>query len=445
MQAMDRQTRFGRKSALLPLALLALAWTAQTARAQSPDDDERFTVIKAGKIITVSGKEIRDGTIVLVGGKIRNVGRGIDYPLNAKVIDARDRVVMPGLVDVGTRFGQPGYARNGVFSQLTVADEFTWRAGMFDDLLDNGFTTIALQPAGTGIPGRALVTRTAGPADARTLVSPGYIRVAGEKRVLREALEKAKSEIEKVEKARKDFDEKQKQEAEKKAAEPKPPASAPASAPGSQPAGSQPASAPASQPAFAPPPIEPAYQGLVDLIQKKDTALALIELGGASDVLHMQQVLEPFDIAYVFSLRNSPQTGFHRVAEQLGAKKTRLVMMPYSDRMPGSVERIHTVRELAGAGCAIALMPIGDGLSERQVYLQRVAELVRDGWSREDALTALTLGPMKVLGLDKRFGTIEKDKEADLIFLDADPLAAGARVREVMIAGEIVHRVEGAK
>ncbi len=437
-----RPARPWRLAALL--ALVSIAGVAGPAVAQTPDDDERFTVIKAGKIITISGQEIRDGLIVLVNGKIRSVGRGIEYPLNARVIDARDRVVMPGLVDVGTRFGLPGYGRNGIFSQLTAADEFVWHAGMFDDLLDHGFTTIALVPAGGGIPGRALVTHTGGPAETRTLTSPGFIRIAAEKRVLRDALEKAKAEIEKVEKAKKDFEEKQKQEAAKKAAEAKAaPQSAPASAPASQPPASQPASAPASQPAFQPPPIDPAYQPLVDLIQKKDGVFAIIELNSPSDVLHTLQVLESFDIAHVFSLRNMPQSGFFEVASQLGEKKARLVMMPYADRMPSSVERILTIREMTKAGSTVAVTPPGDGLYERQIYLQRIAELVSEGWAREDALKAVTIEPMKVLGLDKRFGTIEKDKEADLIFLDGDPLAAGARVREVMIGGEIVHRVEG--
>jgi imidazolonepropionase-like amidohydrolase len=71
-----------------------------------------------------------------------------------------------------------------------------------------------------------------------------------------------------------------------------------------------------------------------------------------------------------------------------------------------------------------------------------VAELVREGWPREEALKALTLHPARLLGLEARLGSIEKGKDADLIFLDADPFDPTARVREVMIAGEIVHRVE---
>jgi len=74
--------------------------------------------------------------------------------------------------------------------------------------------------------------------------------------------------------------------------------------------------------------------------------------------------------------------------------------------------------------------------------LGRIALLVREGWTRAEALKAVTLHPARLLGLDSRLGSIEKDKDADLIFLDADPLDPLARVREVMIAGEIVRRVE---
>ena len=72
--------------------------------------------------------------------------------------------------------------------------------------------------------------------------------------------------------------------------------------------------------------------------------------------------------------------------------------------------------------------------------LGRIAGLVREGWPRDEALKATSLFPARLLGLDARLGSVEKGKEADLIFLDADPLDPRARVREVMIGGEIVRR-----
>lgn len=428
---MNHGTRMARFSPAPLLGLtLMLALTPRLPAQDPVPAEERITVIKARKIITVTGKDIAFGMIVLEGGKITNVGRGLEYPRNARVIDASDRVVMPGLIDVNTRFGLPRYERGGVLSQLTVADEFIPRPGMFDDLVESGFTAIALSPPGRGITGRALVTRTAGPEEQRTLTSPGYLWINTDKKSLREAFEKAQAEIDKVDKARKEHEEKLKKEAEAK------PASAPAATQ------SAPASAPASQPAFQPPPIDPAFTTLVDLIQKKDGVSALLELGSASDVLQFQPLLAKYGFPHAFILRNGVQSDFFRVIEELGKQKSRIVAWPYVHRLPNSAERVHTLKDLAAAGCEVSLTPLNDSLYEHQVYLPRAAELAREGWAREDVLKALTLHPARLLGLEARFGAIEKDREADLIFLDNDPLKPGARVREVMIGGQIVYRAE---
>src|SRR5262245_6739927 len=182
----------------------ALAQSSAASSATSEDGEDHFTVILADKVITVSGKEIDNGIIVLNNGKITNVGRSIEYPKNAKVIDAHDKIVMPGLIDPHSRYSLTRYNRGGVNGQLNVADEFRFEEGQFDGILDAGYTAVALVPAGTGIPGRAMVVRTAGRPEQRTLTSPSYLEVTREKTTFRGALEKAKQEIEKVEKAKKE-------------------------------------------------------------------------------------------------------------------------------------------------------------------------------------------------------------------------------------------------
>jgi hypothetical protein len=428
----------GASPAGVALALALLFADGVVFAAEPPQSDERFVVVRAGRIITNAGKEIRDGVIVLSGGKIRNVGTGIEYPLNAKVIDARNRVVMPGLINPSTRYGLPGYQRTEVHGNWSVADEYFPPPEVYDDLLDAGYTAVALVPAGAGIPGRALVVRTAGPADERTLISPAYLRVTPDKRVFRGALERAQQEIEKVEKARQEFDKKQEQD--KKAQGARAP-SQPATQGATQ-AATQPASQPATQPAFQPPPIDPAHQVLVDLIQKKPDVFALIELNDASDYVQMSEVLKKFEIAHHFLARNGWESDLEYVVAKLGEEKAKIILQPLISRVPASAERVNLVRLFAQAGCEVSLMPAGDTAREHQRVLGRAATLVREGWSREEALKAVTLNPARLLGLDKRLGSIEKDKEADLIFLDGDPLDPRSRVREVMILGEIVHRAE---
>ena len=181
---------------------------------------------------------------------------------------------------------------------------------------------------------------------------------------------------------------------------------------------------------------------LVDLIQKKADVFALLELNNASDFVQMSDVLKKFDIAHHYLARNGQQADFAYVVAKLGEQKPKIILQPVINRTPFSAERLHLVRMLSQAGCEVSLMPLNDSAREHERMLGRIANLVREGWARSEALKAVTLHPARLLGLDTRLGSIEKGKEADLIFLDADPLDPLARVREVMIAGEIVHRVK---
>jgi len=424
-----------------PLATPPASQPATATVAEDPEpepDEDRFVVIRAGKILPVSGKPITDGVIVINHGKIQTVGKDIDYPLNAVVIDARDRVVMPGLINPFTYTGLPGYNRTGVRSNLRAADELRRTDSTFDDVLDAGYTTLAIAPRGNGIPGRATIVHTAGPEAGQTLEADSYLVITADKATLRGALDRAKKEIEKVEKAKKEFEEKQKKaEEERKKAE-----EAAKNKPAEGQPASQPASQPTSQPAFEPPAIDPAHQLIVDWLQKKDGVWALLRANDASDILHFEQVLEDKELRYQYMLSNSGQVDFPEVADVLGMPKTRLILWPLMNSTPWSAERLDLIRELSRAGCEVSVTPLGDSAREHRLVLQRLAMLVREGWSAEDALKTVTLHPARFLGIDDRCGTIEEGKLADLIILDGDPLDPSSRVRQVIIGGELIHTVE---
>jgi len=68
----------------------------------------------------------------------------------------------------------------------------------------------------------------------------------------------------------------------------------------------------------------------------------------------------------------------------------------------------------------------------------QVGLAVRQGLDPRDALRALTLGAAQLYGLDDRVGSIEKGKDADLVFLSGDPFTLSTRVKRVMIDGKVV-------
>jgi imidazolonepropionase-like amidohydrolase len=126
------------------------------------------------------------------------------------------------------------------------------------------------------------------------------------------------------------------------------------------------------------------------------------------------------------------------VVNKLGERKATVLLQTGIGTLPYTVTRFNLSAELALAGCKIALLPGSSSESVLQQHRVQVAELVRSGLPREEALKAITLRPAEILGIDSRFGTIEKGKEGDLIFLDGDPLSPDTSVTRVMTFGEIV-------
>lgn len=61
--------------------------------------------ITHGKIFTLAGSPIEDGTLVIRDGKIAAVGASVEVPAGAQVIDAKGLQVYPGLFDAVTQMG----------------------------------------------------------------------------------------------------------------------------------------------------------------------------------------------------------------------------------------------------------------------------------------------------------------------------------------------------
>lgn len=462
--------------------------------AWAAEDAEDYVVIKVARVITVSGEEFAPGTVVVGDGKIMLVGgRGVETPDGARVIEAPRETVMPGFVHPHCRLDLPAVARKGVHGDWRAADEVYPELIDWSVLVEAGYTAAAFHPDGTGVAGRASVYRTAGPDGARMLRDASYLRVtmsdAGrDKKVLAAALKKAKSEIEKVEKARQEWEKKQKEKAaaeKKKQGEPREadkPKEGDKPRPEEKPKDEKPApkandgsaslgaaadardsaaDGPTAKPepipkgdksgepnqdepeVFKPPAIDPAHQPLVDLIQKKAGAAALVELGGASDLRHLDDALKPYEsIAHHYHLNVGFDMDYAYVVEDLGKRQAKVVMPPGIFYLPLTVVRYNLAARLAAAGCEVSLTPWSDNRVELGRMRMRIADLLRAGLGRSDALKSLTLHPARIAGVDDQVGAIEKGKDADLVFFRGDPLDPHAPLSRVMIRGEMVWEAE---
>ncbi|MCA8923398.1 MAG: amidohydrolase family protein [Planctomycetes bacterium] len=443
-----------RSSTSLSLALAALVCSASLA------DEPELVVIRAARVITVSGEEFAPGMIVAKDGKIQAVGQRIEVPEGAKEFDLGERVLMPGLVAPRTRFGLRGYTRRGNQVQQRAAIELVVRPDAWDGLLEAGVVAAAVYPEGSDLPGRAVVVHTHPGAPAeRILLDPGYLRVGfdalpGNKRTLRGALKAAEQAIEKEEKAKAEWEKKTKPDAGKPGAAPerpsgkRPPRRGPRRGPPQPPraplmagaAEGQSSTAPVDTTKFNPPPIPEAVAPFVDLLRKDKAAPRLfVELGRASDLVHFDEVCAEVEWPQrpVFFAPNrstrSIQTDFFRVVERLGEEQELVLLHPAISVEESTFVRVNLAEELSRAGCKVAFVPVFDARAGYDALLDDVTLLVGEGLSRDAALKGLTLHAAEAAGVADLLGSLEVGKRADFVVLDGDPLQVGARVEQVWI------------
>ena len=93
------------------LALILCAGSALAQQIGNPTTQEgvippRGTfAIRNAHIVTVSGPDIENGTVVIRDGKIEAVGTNVSVPPGAQTIDGTGLSVYPGMIDAGTNMG----------------------------------------------------------------------------------------------------------------------------------------------------------------------------------------------------------------------------------------------------------------------------------------------------------------------------------------------------
>ena len=429
----------------------AVLLAGSTALAAGPDD-ERVVVVKAQRIVTVSGDVIENGEVVIVDGVIELVGRSLEYPRSAEVIETH--TVMPGLIHARSRTGLGRYTRNGINGDKKMADEVLLEDIDFEPLLEAGYTAVCLYPNGGGIPGRSAVFRTAGPDDARVLDDANWLRVnmqstGRDKPALRNALKKAKSEIEKADKAREEWDKKQEEARKKAEAEAKqkeqggeekkePDAAGRTRADEEKPAEEQ------KPEEFKPPAISSGFAELVAVLRNdEDAARLMIEVGQAAGIIHVEDVMkqwEDVEFDYYLDVRGFPDYSYS--VERLAESGARVLTQNRMFRKPSSTVRDNVIARLVRGGCEVSLVPRNDGRNELLAQRPKLVDLIRHGLPADKAIAMVTLNPAKLLGLEATHGSIEKGRAGDLVLLDGDELDPHTRVERVLILGEVVWELE---
>jgi imidazolonepropionase-like amidohydrolase len=177
-------------SAALAFALLALP-LARPARAQDTDrTDASMTntpaptyVIRNARIVTVSGADIENGTVVISGGRITAVGATVTVPTGAQEIDARGLTVYPGMIDLGTNMGlaevptgAPGTMDTQELGEMNPNAAAVWAVNPHSSHIAvtrvEGVTSALSMPSGGVISGQAAFINLAGSSPREMAVAP---------------------------------------------------------------------------------------------------------------------------------------------------------------------------------------------------------------------------------------------------------------------------------
>src|SRR5262249_32804953 len=78
-----------------------------------------------------------------------------------------------------------------------------------------------------------------------------------------------------------------------------------------------------------------------------------------------------------------------------------------------------------------------DAAEATHLNQEAAKSIVYGGLTRDEALKLVTLNPAIQLGIDKRVGSIDVGKDADLVIYNHDPLSAYAVVEKTLIDGHV--------
>jgi imidazolonepropionase-like amidohydrolase len=416
--------KFQFRTALIPVLLVA--FLAGDRGLAGPV--RKRLAVQAGRIITVTGPEIRNGVILIEDGVIKTVGQAVEIPWDADLVEAGDQVVMPGFVLAHSSSGL-GVANENVpeVPFLSTFDSIDPIDPYFDDSLRDGVVAILALPGnntllgGTGAVvkphGRTveamLVKRYTGlkislqpPMQQRRQWEAGswtITSVVARNRMshmqrFRRYMAELKEYLEQYEQRKKDAQEQGKPFDEE---------------------------------------IDPRKQSMIDLSNRKLTAFIYCEK--AADVARAIEIQETYDFHVVLVL--GPEG--YKAVDLIRRKKLPVVLDPRlivweTNEQTHEEERKVVPLIFHKAGVRFAFQTDTSQYGRRYLWHQ-AATAVRYGMERTEALKSITLYPAQFIGVDDRLGSIESGKDASLLFLTGDPLDAQTWVDRVMIEGEMVY------
>ena len=374
--------------------------------------EQQVTAIQGGDLYTITSGIIKNGTILIKDGKIWRIGQNIEIPQKAKVIDAKGKVVMPGLIASVANVAIAGYGSIDKISDSL--DPFHYSVSL---ALASGVTTAFVRrggPSGENPVGgaNALIKTTYGDLDGMLIKEPvvQVVEISNtqwlRKNNFLQNLQKAKTYLYKL-------SEYQKAKDKSKKVEPKKPSG---------------------------------IDVYIRLLQREIPAA--LSATTADDILAALELVDEFGIRLILA---GAVEGWI-VSEEIAKRDVSVIITPREKRRPNedssapSGSTLENAAILKKAGVKFAIVPpstaftIWGGAGRDLMTLPiEAAFAVSGGLDEQTALEAITITAAEILGVADRIGSLQAGKDADVIILDGHPFHYNTFVEFTLINGKVLY------
>jgi len=362
------------------LAFLLLWSVAQEEKTET-------VVIRAGRIWTVSKGVIEDGVVLIRKGKIERVGRGIDAPLDAKVLDfGKDACVSPGFIDMHSHLGSAfdtDEDLEAVTPKVRAIDAFSSTHPDVAEAAKSGVTLVALSPGdGNLIGGRIGLVRLSGGTFDRLVFreSVALKMCLTTKALARDRRPTSKAgAVELLRRLFRDAD------------------------------------------------------GEVGTLFFKQGLPAVVRVSSTDEIQRATALRQEFGFKLILL---GAEEGLHAIDD---VKRVSAGVALGPMRVSDVRRKLELPGRLSRAGVRIGFS--SDAPSADESYLRVSAALaVKYGLDRDDAMRALSLWPAEMLGVADQLGSLDEGKLADIVVYGGHPLSLASPVELVLVDGRIVYQ-----
>ncbi len=375
--------------------------------------------VRGETVYTVAGPAIKDGVVIVRNGKIERIGPAseVSIPAGLRVLSAK--VVTPGLVDAHTVVGLTGYLNQAhdqeqversapLQPELRAIDAYDPQEPLVRWVRRFGVTTLHTgHGPGALISGQTMIVKTRGATpEAATVVAEAMVaatlgdsargpdgKAPGNRAkmvaMLRGELVAAQEYA-------------QKREAPEKGKEP----------------------------------ARSLKLEMLERVLKRELPL-LVTAHRARDILSALRLASEFEIKVV--LDGAAEA--YLVKDEIKQAGVPVIVHPAMFRSSGETDNLsmETAALLRAAGIPIALQSGFEAyVPKTRVLLFEAAVAAANGLGLEGALAASTLESARVLGIEKRVGSLEVGKDGDLALYDGDPFEYTSHCVGVVIEGDVV-------